>query len=135
MAGRTRGQGRAATFGLLFLPPELQGAVLKHLDSLEDKLNCARTCRCGSRCSLSFSGSGSAGGGAGWSPYLQVRAAAHPAHLLLRPHAMPSCRQLYQLSLQQGACPEELRLELQQDRWTGLMEPAAVVRSRIHSLR
>lgn len=69
MAGRTRGQGRAAPFGLLALPPELQGAVLKHISSLEDKLNCARTCRCGSRCSLSFSGSGGAGG-AGWSPIL-----------------------------------------------------------------
>lgn len=39
------------------------------------------------------------------------------------------------MSLQRGVCPEELRLELQQDRWTGLMEPAAVIRSRMHSLR
>lgn len=32
-------------------------------------------------------------------------------------------------------CPGELRLELHRNWWTGLMSPAAEVRSRIHSLR
>ena len=125
MAGRKRGAARAAPFCILSLPTELQAAVFAQLDD-RDKAQLAFTCRWGCRARRPRHGA---------RRRHTCRAPFMPAALGKPPLSPPACRHLYQLSLQPGLCRDELRLELQKERWTGSLDPAAELRARIHSLR